>query len=163
LEKNPSNRYASAEAFADDLRRFLAGEPIHARPMGIWRRLWQRARRRPAHILGAVTLLILLLAGGWYLRVASQLSRHRAEDRYQTFVQRRDEALFYGLAATDQESSFLGAEPGANLQAADSAARDALRLAGVDPDSASPAVGASFTAQRRAEVAEDCYTLLLLL
>jgi tetratricopeptide (TPR) repeat protein len=48
LEKAPERRYASAEALADDLHRFLAGEPVRARPTARWRRLVKWARRRPA-------------------------------------------------------------------------------------------------------------------
>ena len=48
MEKHPSDRYHSAAALADDLRRYLAGEPIRARPPGAARRLIKWARRRPA-------------------------------------------------------------------------------------------------------------------
>ena len=48
LEKQPGRRYASALELAEDLRRFLAGEPILAQDPPIWLLLWKRARRRPA-------------------------------------------------------------------------------------------------------------------
>src|SRR5262249_53359173 len=58
---------------------------------------------------------------------------------------------------------FGGAEATANLQAAESAGREALVLAGVDPDASAPTVDSSFPAPRRSEIAADCYTLLLVL
>jgi serine/threonine protein kinase len=47
LEKSPAHRYASAAALADDLRRYLDGQPIAARPISLPRRLLKWARRRP--------------------------------------------------------------------------------------------------------------------
>src|SRR5207253_2968386 len=109
LEKEPAKRYPSALALADDLRCLLAGPPIQARPTALGQRLWRSARRHPLRVawaVGAAALAGLLLTAGSYFRAAEQLTRHRAEDRYQQFVQRRDEALFYGLLAPDQGALF---------------------------------------------------------
>ncbi|HEX8202840.1 MAG TPA: protein kinase, partial [Isosphaeraceae bacterium] len=59
LEKDPSRRYATAEALAEDLRRFLDGEPIVARPVGAAARALKWARRRPAE---AALVAVLTLA-----------------------------------------------------------------------------------------------------
>jgi serine/threonine protein kinase len=47
LEKTPARRYATAGDLADDLRRFLDGAPVHARPATFLERLWKWVRRRP--------------------------------------------------------------------------------------------------------------------
>jgi WD40 repeat protein len=47
LEKQPRQRYASAEALADDLRRFLDGKPVKDCPGGVVNKLWRLAWRRP--------------------------------------------------------------------------------------------------------------------
>jgi tetratricopeptide (TPR) repeat protein len=70
LEKEPSKRYASAAEMAADLRRFQAGESIHARPAGMGERAIKWARRRPAAaaLLGVSVIgaLSLLASGLWY-------------------------------------------------------------------------------------------------
>jgi WD40 repeat protein/serine/threonine protein kinase len=68
LDKEPARRYASAEALAEDLERFLVGEPVHARPCTTWERGRKWARRRPAVALlsglsGLGALALLVLAG----------------------------------------------------------------------------------------------------
>jgi serine/threonine-protein kinase len=166
LEKAPAKRYPSALALADDLGCFGRGRPIQARPVPVWRRLWRSARRRPAPVawaLGATALACLLLAFGSYLQTADQRARHRAEENYQRFVERRNEALVYGLLAPDEGALFLGADGAANLQTAASAAREALAVAGVGAGPGTAALAPNFPAPRRAEAAADCYALLLVL
>ena len=47
LEKEPSSRYSSAAALADDLHRFLVHVPIHARPIRFWERGWKMGQKAP--------------------------------------------------------------------------------------------------------------------
>jgi serine/threonine-protein kinase len=56
LEKQPPDRYATAGALADDLARFLRGQPTSARPRSRLARTW-RAVRWPVALLAAVVLL----------------------------------------------------------------------------------------------------------
>jgi WD40 repeat protein len=63
LAKEPARRYASALALADDLRRFLAGEPVRARPVGPLGRAAKWARRRPA-VAALLAALVLVSAAG---------------------------------------------------------------------------------------------------
>ena len=62
LEKEPRRRYATAQELADELRRFLDGEPIRARPVGGPDRLWRWCKRQPvvASLASAVAMSLLL-------------------------------------------------------------------------------------------------------
>jgi WD40 repeat protein len=65
LQKEPGARYASALELAEDLRRFLNGEPIKARPVGPLERGWRWCQRNPAraalYALSAAALLGVVL------------------------------------------------------------------------------------------------------
>jgi tetratricopeptide (TPR) repeat protein len=182
LEKEPRKRYSSAEALADDLRRFVEHRSVQARPVSVWQRMWRSTRRRPGPVgwaLAASALIGLLLTGWSYFHAADQLRRHDAEAKYQQFVQRRNEALVYGLLAPDEGALFLGSEVAANLKTAESAARKALALGGVALESRlqpakagtptaraeykTVALAPDFPASRKSEIAADCYAMLLLL
>jgi tetratricopeptide (TPR) repeat protein len=66
LEKNPQERYPTAQELADDLRRFLLDEPIRAKRPGLLARGRRWARRHQAAVVSAVVGLALglLLLGG---------------------------------------------------------------------------------------------------
>jgi WD40 repeat protein/tetratricopeptide (TPR) repeat protein len=76
LEKSPQRRYSSAEKLAEDLERWLGGEPIEARPGGAWERAFKWARRHPA-AAAAATLLI----GGLIFQARLQLESRRVEEK----------------------------------------------------------------------------------
>jgi len=62
LEKLPKRRYASAQALADDLERYLKGEPIQARPISSSERLQKWAARKPWQAT-AVGLAVISMIG----------------------------------------------------------------------------------------------------
>jgi WD40 repeat protein len=90
LDKDPARRYATAAVLADDLHRFAAGEPIHARPSGAWERGVKWARRRPAvaALLAALAAVVIASLAGltslWLRaedqRAAAEEARGRAEE-----------------------------------------------------------------------------------
>ncbi len=92
LRKEPDQRYASAQALAEDLRSWQAGEPISARPVGRLERTSKWARRNPGLALlgAAVILLVVTVTIG---AIASALSfRHLAgKEREQATAARNAE------------------------------------------------------------------------
>ncbi len=83
LQKEIGKRYHSAGALADDVRRYLDGLPIEARPIGTWERAGKWARRRPAlAALVAVCVLatLALLAGSLYFTNELRGERNTAVD-----------------------------------------------------------------------------------
>jgi WD40 repeat protein len=92
LRKSPDQRYGSAAILADDLRRFRAGEPIAARPVGRWERAVKWARRRPT---AAALLLVVALAGAGLLTAmtVSYLLISRALDDRTAALGEKTEAL----------------------------------------------------------------------
>src|SRR5262249_55245528 len=65
LAKEPEDRYASARMLAEDLTRYLEGEPILGRRPSWWQRARVRARRNPALVaVSAVALAVIVVLAG---------------------------------------------------------------------------------------------------
>jgi mono/diheme cytochrome c family protein len=77
LEKAPARRYPSAQALADDLQRFLSGEPVTARRSGWARRTWKWVRRHPQKTAWCVAGSVLALFAAMFL-LAQYLAQREA-------------------------------------------------------------------------------------
>jgi tetratricopeptide (TPR) repeat protein len=96
LQKHPARRYASALALAEDLRRFLDGEPIKARPVSVAEKAVKWARRKPAQAALAATVLLAVLGGVagalYYQHEKAAALAHRLE-RQETIARLWDQGL----------------------------------------------------------------------
>jgi WD40 repeat protein len=103
LQKEPQRRYGSAEALAEDLRRWLDGRPIAARPAGSLERLWRWCRRNPAMAaaISAASAIIVLLTLVFSWRLVNENALTRAA------LQREGQALVGMRRARDQAQDRL--------------------------------------------------------
>jgi WD40 repeat protein len=86
LQKEPGRRYSSARALANDLRHYLAGEPIQARPVGTVERWMKWTRRRPTVAALLVGLVMAVSAG---LMASSILWLHAEGERGRAEMEKR--------------------------------------------------------------------------
>jgi WD40 repeat protein len=80
LEKEPARRYASAQAVADELGRFLRKEPILARPVSRPEKVWRWCRRKPA--LATALGAVVLVAAVGFAGIVTQLRRAKASELF---------------------------------------------------------------------------------
>ncbi|MBM3999657.1 MAG: hypothetical protein FJ297_08995 [Planctomycetes bacterium] len=112
LQKDPSARYESCRALADDLRRFLNGEPILARPISRVERAWRWCERHPATAvpsgLAGLFILATALVASWAWWTTAAQATIISEQRDQVQEQRdearkeRDEARRQRTIADEQ-------------------------------------------------------------
>jgi len=105
LQKDPAKRYLTAVGLGEDLRRYEAGEPILARPVGPAERLWRwcRRNRRVAALSGAVALLVV----AWSVTSTLLYRLARAHERVAVAnaeTARRNEALARHNAETARQN-----------------------------------------------------------
>src|SRR5262249_29938551 len=81
LQKNPARRYASAQALAHDLGRFLDGRPILARPVGMVERGYRWVKRNPVVASLAAGIVLVLLAGVSVASYFAVVASHEAGEK----------------------------------------------------------------------------------
>jgi eukaryotic-like serine/threonine-protein kinase len=149
LQKEPARRYVTAEALAEDLRRFLEDRPIDAKAAGSWTRVMRWRRRNPA-LAALVLIAVLLLCAGTaassYFAILATLSKneaiafakeskkneeianenaHKAEHNYRSAVKNARKAeerdrLFYGSVIAAADKALMEKDVGRVLELLDS-------------------------------------------
>ena len=110
LQKNPTHRYGTAEAFAEDLRRYLLNEPILARSTHLPERVVKWATRRPAFAslwIAGLTLTTILSWVWWHRAVASQAEKEQMFHAWRKSEDQLQEAIH----AIDQMAAAVESAP----------------------------------------------------
>jgi WD40 repeat protein len=120
LEKEPSRRYESAQALAEELQQYREGRPIRARPVGLAGRGWRWCRRNPVVAVLLTAVAVVLLLG----TAVATLFAIRADQNAARADRKAEEARQNGIRA-DRETEEAQAN---ERQANDRAYLAALRL-----------------------------------
>ncbi|MCC6493001.1 MAG: serine/threonine protein kinase [Pirellulales bacterium] len=139
LQKAPSQRYLTAQALAEDLRRFLADEPIVARRPTQWYRAKKFVRRNKLAVAAALAVMAALVGGmviasvGYVqARRQAEIARTKAAQRQQVILFLKDTLLAVGLPAEGELANLDQLFDDATLLAATNKVESArlLRLRG---------------------------------
>jgi tetratricopeptide (TPR) repeat protein len=88
LRKEQGDRYGTAEAMGQDLRRFVRGDPIEARPQGEWEKLIRRLRLHRIGLSVTAVVFVLLCVIGWLAWKSAHEAYQRALSDYRPRVLR---------------------------------------------------------------------------
>jgi serine/threonine-protein kinase len=120
LQKEPAKRYANCFELAMDLHRYLAGEPIQARPVGNVERLWRWCKRNPRLAGAAAAIFLLLLVvciGSTWAAFTIRAQKKLAEDNEQKAIASEKIAQEQRALAQENEKKALASEKVAEDQA----------------------------------------------
>jgi serine/threonine protein kinase len=114
LEKRPTDRYVTADELAEDLRRFLDGRPILARPVSLAGRTWRWCRRNP-WVAGLSAAVFTVLVAGTIVSTLLAIRAVRAEAatrRQLVRAERSSDQAFRAINAivSNEQGDFLSEE-----------------------------------------------------
>lgn len=127
LEKDPAARYASAAALADDIRRYLADEPIHAQTPSMRYHLRMFTRRHRVVVMAAAAILLVSVSAAIISTWQAVIAR-RAQDA-ETRARAEGRKLFDGLLDLSTTSVFEFARRLRNLEGTTQVQVDMLQKA----------------------------------
>jgi serine/threonine protein kinase/Flp pilus assembly protein TadD len=107
LEKNPAERYATAQEMADDLTRFLKDQPIRARRPTLLGRLRKLVRRHPGVAATAALALVLVLVLTAIGLVYNNRTIRREQEQTKKANKRLENNLKLSLKALEETSQML--------------------------------------------------------
>jgi len=95
MSRDPAGRYQTAAELADDLKRYLAGEPLRARPVSLARRAWLWTKRRPAMaalllVSSVATLALVGIVTSAFYTAQLKDAKENAERSQQAEAQERE-------------------------------------------------------------------------
>ena len=121
LAKRPEDRYANCQALADDLRRFLEGEAVKARPLGLPERAWRWGKREPRLAAATAAAALSLLAAVlvpliWSLLLAKAAADNR--DKASRLAQQKEDADAARIKANEKRAEAVTSREKATKAAA---------------------------------------------
>lgn len=111
MDKSREQRYPNATEFADDLRRYLDGQPVHARPVPIHIKLWRRIKDHKllaagvagSVFVGLIVAAALLVSGSRQsTKIKSMLAK--AEESFKVSRLRQAESLYQNVLTLDRDN-----------------------------------------------------------
>lgn len=109
IAADPANRFPACKDLADDLQRFVDGQPIHSRPVTPVERLWRWAKRHPALATTTATSALLLLLVAVVATVgyrAESIQRQKAEAT-SAYAQEALDTVFNRFAVENHSAELL--------------------------------------------------------
>ncbi len=101
LQPEMARRYSSAESFVDDIRRFLEGRPVAARPDSVGYRVKKFVRRNRIPVVASLAGLVVLAAFlATSIRHNRELERERDRARAEALVAEQTSAFMFSLFDT---------------------------------------------------------------